>query len=169
LGQRVEKKVGSVYTEYVYGAYGELFNLHDRTTWTAHIIPMGATPLAVYQDGTTRFFHANGLGSTTFLTDHAGAPTQKTLFYPWGQRWTIGGTLKDERFASLGQRDVETTTWQDPLDLPIAQRLCFRQAGTTPNRLYTSGLGRWMSPDPLAGHVTNPQSLNRHAYVLTNR
>ncbi len=91
LGRRVEKKVGSVYTEYVYGAYGELFNLHNRTTWTAHIVPMGATPLAVYQDGTTRFFHANALGSTTFLTDHTGAPTQKTLFYPRGQRWTVSG------------------------------------------------------------------------------
>jgi|GEM_PF-5072333 len=27
---------------------------------------------------------------------------------------------------------------------------------------------RWLTPDPLAGDVTNPQSLNRYAYVLDN-
>jgi len=29
-------------------------------------------------------------------------------------------------------------------------------------------LGRWLSPDPLAGDVTDPQSLNRYSYVLNN-
>ncbi len=28
--------------------------------------------------------------------------------------------------------------------------------------------GRWLSPDPLGGDVTNPQSLNRYAYALNN-
>ncbi len=28
--------------------------------------------------------------------------------------------------------------------------------------------GRWLSPDPLGGDVTNPQSLNRYAYVMNN-
>ncbi len=28
--------------------------------------------------------------------------------------------------------------------------------------------GRWMTPDPLGGDVTNPQSLNRYAYVTNN-
>ena len=30
------------------------------------------------------------------------------------------------------------------------------------------GSGRWMTPDPLGGDITNPQSLNRYAYVLNN-
>ena len=29
-------------------------------------------------------------------------------------------------------------------------------------------MGRWLTPDPLAGDVMNPQSLNRYAYVLNN-
>jgi hypothetical protein len=28
--------------------------------------------------------------------------------------------------------------------------------------------GHWLSPDPLAGDISNPQSLNRYAYVLNN-
>jgi RHS repeat-associated protein len=35
-------------------------------------------------------------------------------------------------------------------------------------RFYSQNLGRWHSPDPLAGDITNPQSLNRYAYVLNN-
>ena len=38
----------------------------------------------------------------------------------------------------------------------------------TLNRYYPPNLGRWLSPDPLGGDVTNPQSLNRYAYVLNN-
>jgi RHS repeat-associated protein len=155
LGQRVEKKVGSVYTEYVFGAFGELVATHDRTTWTRHYAPPLFGPLGVYEDGLTRFIHKNHLGSSTFLTDNMGAVTQKTLYYPFGRSWATGGTVKDDRFASLQQRDAETTGWQDPLD-------------PTPNRTYTSGLGRWLSPDPLGGDVTNPQSLNRYAYVLNS-
>ena len=35
-------------------------------------------------------------------------------------------------------------------------------------RQYASNLGRWLSPDPVAGSALNPQSLNRYAYVLNN-
>jgi len=94
--------------------------------------------------------HGNRLGSTTFLTDHTGATTQKTIYYPWGQMWASAGTVKDERFASLEQRDAETGN--DP----------------TLFRMYQPRLYRWMSPDPVAGDITNPQSLNRYAYVLNN-
>jgi len=41
-------------------------------------------------------------------------------------------------------------------------------ADPTPNRWYTYGVGRWPSPDPLAGDVSNRQSLNRYAYVLND-
>jgi RHS repeat-associated protein len=34
------------------------------------------------------------------------------------------------------------------------------------NRLQSPNLGRWLSPDPLGGEITNPQSLNRYTYVL---
>jgi RHS repeat-associated protein len=35
-------------------------------------------------------------------------------------------------------------------------------------RNYASTEGRWLTPDPLGGDVTNPQSLNRYAYALNN-
>jgi len=38
----------------------------------------------------------------------------------------------------------------------------------TLNRSYPPNLGRWLSPDPVAGSIFDPQSLNRYAYVLNN-
>jgi RHS repeat-associated protein len=35
-------------------------------------------------------------------------------------------------------------------------------------RYYSSSMGRFLSPDPIGGDLTNPQSLNRYAYVLNN-
>jgi hypothetical protein len=52
--------------------------------------------------------HTNHLGSTAMVTDHFGDTKQKTIYYPWGQMWASAGTVKDERFASMEQRDAET-------------------------------------------------------------
>jgi len=109
LGQQVEKLVGSSYTEYVYDAFGSVISHHSRSTWLRHIIPLGGRPLARYQDNVTYFIHGNHLGSTTFLTNHVGDSTQKLLFLPFGQRWASGGSIRDERFASLEARDSETS------------------------------------------------------------
>jgi len=79
-----------------------------------------------------------------------GTVVQDEIFYPWGERWAYGGAFYDERFASLGRRDAESTL--DP----------------TLFRMYESRLYRWLSPDPLAGDTLNPQSLNRYAYVVNS-
>ncbi len=60
------------------------------------------------------------------------------------------GTDTETRFASLHRRDSESNL--DP----------------THFRMFSSDEGRWLSPDPLAGDVSNPQSLNRYAYVGNN-
>src|SRR3989442_10495085 len=103
-----------------------------------------------YQTSLTLFLHGNTLGSTQTITDQAGVVVQDALYYPWGQRWAYVGTLWDERFASLGQRDSEATL--DP----------------TLFRMYTSGQGRWLSPDPIGGGILYPPSRNPYADLLNN-
>jgi RHS repeat-associated protein len=114
--------------------------------------------------------HPNHLGSTTPMTfigvtDETGATIQKTIYYPWGQAWASAGTVKDNRFpgkpgqvASLDPRDAETGN--DPT--------CPDRSGRYNTRMCKPRLYRWLSPDPLAGDVSNPRSLNRYAYVLNN-
>jgi RHS repeat-associated protein len=37
-----------------------------------------------------------------------------------------------------------------------------------PARYFTSSMGRFMSPDPMGGHLEDPQTLNRYAYARNN-
>jgi RHS repeat-associated protein len=104
----------------------------------------------VYFGSETDFNHINNLNSTAVLTNQAGTAVEDILFYPWGQNtWKLSGS-GGYNFAGMPYYDTTTNT-----DL-------------TEFRLYSPGLGRWLSPDPVAGNITNPQSLNRYAYVLNN-
>src|SRR2546425_5550685 len=70
LGQRVEKKVGSAYTEILYDGYGDVTAFHDRTTWSQVFIPsVGGRQIMKYQASLTFFLHGNTLGSTQTITE----------------------------------------------------------------------------------------------------
>ena len=75
---------------------------------------------------------------------------------PWGDGYTAtvnnaGGDQDNLHFSDL-ERDAESGT----------EHAQFRN--------YASAQGRWLSPDQYSGSydVTNPQSMNRYAYVLNN-
>jgi RHS repeat-associated protein len=84
-------------------------------------------------------------------SNHAGGtPVEDVLFYPWGQNtWKFQGS-GGYSFAGMPYYDTTTDT------------------NLTLFRLYSEGLGRWLSPDPVAGDITRPQSLNRYPYVLNS-
>jgi RHS repeat-associated protein len=153
LGQRVEKKVGSTYTELAYDASGEPVGENNRSVWPATYISFNGRHLANYQNSATYFSHGGSLGTTGMVTDYAGNVAQDELHYPWGQQWSMSGTQQEERFARFRRRDAETNF--DP----------------THFRMYTANQGRWLIPDPgskgSAGLVS-PQSFNRYAYVGNN-
>jgi RHS repeat-associated protein len=96
------------------------------------------------------FDHFNALGSDTQWTDYAGRSGKEEIFYPWGVEWQDTGFGGYQTFGSLILYDPSTDGY------------------VTPNRYFVSTQGRWLSPDPLAGSMLNPQSLNRYAYVLNN-
>jgi RHS repeat-associated protein len=101
--------------------------------------------------GNVNYYFADQIGSTRTLTDATGHLCYDADFYPFGGERTpylntCGQTYK---FADM-ERDSET------------------QNDHTMFRYYASNTGRWLSPDPLGGDVTNPQSLNRYAYAMNN-
>ncbi len=69
--------------------------------------------------------------------------------YPFGESWYASSTTTKWQFTSY-ERDSEST-----LDYAMF-------------RYDNSRLGRFMTPDPIAGSISNPQSLNRYAYVLND-
>ncbi len=93
--------------------------------------------------------HADAVGSTVMETDPAGAADWDITRYPWERVWQQTGTRGSAVFAGLD--------WQvnDPL-FPSA------------SREYNFRVYRWMTPDPFGGHLEDPQTLNKYAYVRDN-
>ena len=148
LGDRVQMTgpSGSQYLAYdvagnwimVFGVYGN----YDVVRW-------GERMFSIYTSTGTEFNHVNNLSSTSIYTNQAGTAVEDMLFYPWGLVWESWGT-GGYNYAGIPYRDPSTTT-----DLSAF-------------RVLSPGLGRWLSPDPVGGDITNPQSLNRYPYVLNN-
>ncbi len=155
LGQRVYGVVGAnPEIFYMYDPAGNLLYATMTDGWGGDELtePVAGRVLASYVNGQsdTYFKHANPLGSWGLITAQDGSVPQDQLYYPWGQTWTSGHYLFESNWAAMSWYNAES-------DLFL-----------TPARSYGSRLERWMSPDPLGGDVTNPQSLNRYAYVLNN-
>ena len=107
-------------------------------------------------DGTTYFDHQDTLGTERMRTNYAGSGGSSYVSLPWGDGYSAtvnssGADQDNAHFAGL-ERDAESGT----------EHAQFRN--------YTSRQGRWLSPDPYTGSydLTNPQSMNRYAYVLNN-
>jgi len=101
--------------------------------------------------GNVHFYFSDRLGSTQVITDSQGNKCYDTDYLPFGvEVGPYTNTCPDHyKFAGY-ERDSETG-----LDYAVA-------------RYYDSHLGRFLSPDPLAGGVSSPQSLNRYTYVENN-
>jgi len=126
----------------------------DNNTWNEILFPaVGGRLYGEYSNYCT-FLHSNPLGSTGTATLADGTFEGDEIYDPWGQRWgTWNFQWGTERFAGMVRRDPESG-----LD-------------HTPNRMYTSSYGRWLSPDPAgtkAVHLTDPQTWNMYAYVRNN-
>jgi len=100
--------------------------------------------------GNVYYYFPDSLGSEVSITNATGTPCFDADFYLFGgEKVFTSNCPPSYKFAGM-ERDAETG-----LDHTL-----FRQ--------YSSQFGRWMTPDPMGGDVTNPQSLNRYAYVLNN-
>jgi len=100
--------------------------------------------------GSVYFYYADALGTVHTITDGTGQACYDATFTPYGQEMlnpNISQTCSSNyKFAGY-EYDSETG-------------LYYANA-----RYYNPRLGRFMSPDPLSGDVTDPQSLNSYAYV----
>jgi len=111
----------------------------------------GSSPLAFYSNGTTQFEHQDWLGTERMRTDVSGNVAGGYISLPFGDGYTVSGNDWDAyHFAGLDQDSTSNDHAQ------------FRQ--------YSNIAGRWLSPDPYGGSYdfTNPQSMNRYAYVANN-
>jgi RHS repeat-associated protein len=154
-GNRVQKTVAGVITQYVYDPSGQVIHETDGNgngAITTQYIYLGGQLLAEYKDSTTYFVEHDHLGSTRLLTRVDRSVYDSIDYLPYGEQ-IAGASGSTHKFTGK-ERDAESN-----LDYFGA-------------RYYSSTLGRWVSADWSAVPVpvpyadfTDPQSLNLYSYV----
>ena len=150
LGERVQLVAPTYTYNYPFDAFGKEIGIHNSSSgWGHYTADIAGRRIFLSGSATRWLFHPNAVGSSTMVTDGTGAVVQDATYYPWGQQWQSPGSFGGNwNFAAFGA--LEPTTNLYP----------------TPTRRYAVSYSRWLSPDPVAGSVFNPQSLNRYVYVL---
>jgi RHS repeat-associated protein len=105
----------------------------------------GSQMVAKIEGGAAQYYHQDHL-SVRAMTDSNGNITLQQSTFPFGENWyqKTGGTKW--QFTTY-ERDPESGN-----DYAMA-------------RYYVNRLGRFNAPDPIAGSIADPQTLNRYAYV----
>jgi RHS repeat-associated protein len=159
FNHRIHVQTSAGTTEYIYDYAGRRVSSwispnnqanEGRIYWDGQLVAHRSLEALTYFD------HADTLGTQRIRTNYAGWTASSYLSLPWGDGYAAtvnnaGGDQDNLHFADL-ERDAESGT----------EHAQFRN--------YASAQGRWLSPDPYTGSydATNPQSMNRYAYVLNN-
>jgi RHS repeat-associated protein len=119
-----------------------------KVVWANTNVWAGGQLIATYDPNGLHFYLSDWNGSRRVQTDYAGVVERSCTNLPYGNGLSCDPSPTEDLYAGL-QRDSESG-----LDHAM-----FRQ--------YASTFGRWITPDPYDGSYdwSNPQSLNRYAYV----
>jgi RHS repeat-associated protein len=108
---------------------------------------------------TTVYLHRDSLGSTSAVTNEAGAVIERMAYEPFGKRRApAGNTDPDNTIAGINtDRGYTNHEHLDELGLIHMN-----------GRIYDPMAARFMSADPLIQAPDNIQSYNRYSYVLNS-
>jgi RHS repeat-associated protein len=144
-------KIALELTQFVFGPHGSKFAIFSGQTLQKAFIPLPGGAQAVYGvSGILYYGHSDHLGSVRLGSTSSRTVSFDVAYAPFGEAYAASGSADP---AFTGQRQDTVTGLYD-----------------FPAREYNPQ-GRWPSPDPsgLASlNPTDPQSLNRYAYVRNN-
>ena len=147
FGRRTEKTVGSATTKFLYDG-DQLICEYDNSgnLTTKYIFGPGIDePILMTKGGQTYYYHYDGLGSVTSLTDSSGSTIESYSYDAFG---------KPNAASSIGNRYMFTGREYD-----AETNLFFYRA-----RYYSPELGRFLQRDP----VGYWDSMNLYQYVGNN-
>jgi RHS repeat-associated protein len=146
-GLRIKKVSGGITTVYVFSGskvIAEYVNGAAPASPTREYIYSGAALLAKIDSSGTKYYQQDHL-SNRLVTDSSGNKVAELGHFAWGESWY--NSTNDKLLFTTYERDSESGN-----DYAMA-------------RYHISRLGRFSSPDPISDSTSDPQSLNRYAYV----
>jgi RHS repeat-associated protein len=152
LDRMVEQNRGGSYTQIVYGPGGGKLARMSGQTLAKGFAPLSGEGAAVYTTGPTLSYyrHADWLGSVRLASTASQGVFYDGAYAPYGESYAEVGTL-DQTFTGMNHDVMVGVVGADLYDFPF--------------RKYHPTQGRWISPDPERGSPSNPQLLNKYAYV----
>lgn len=147
--RRVEKSNGKLYW---YNTSGQILEETDLSGNLISDYIYFARQRIARRDssGATYYYFTDPLGTVRGIYSSGSSLCYDADFYPFGGEKAYTNTCaQNYKFTGL-ERDTESG-----LD-------------ETLNRMYSSGLGRWLGVDPVRGCIAHPQGLNRYVYVTDN-
>jgi RHS repeat-associated protein len=133
FGRRVKKNVNGTITYYIYDNEDIRFETDENGTIIAEYIhgPGIDEPLAMRRDGQNYYYHVNGLGSITALTDSSKVVVQSYVYDSFGQIISQSGNIQNPYTYTAREYDSEIG-------------LYYYRA-----RYYDAYIGRFISEDPI--------------------
>jgi RHS repeat-associated protein len=149
LGRRIEKVANGQTKRYIYDGEDILLEYDGSNVLQARYThgPGIDEPIAVTKGGSTFFYHQDGLGTVTDLTDSAGATAKSYSYDAYGTIVDQTGAL-DQPYSYTG-REFDSETG-----------LYYYRA-----RYYNATTGRFLERDPL---MFGGGDANFYRYVLNN-
>lgn len=153
-GNRIARKQGILRKRYVLDLGSSMSQVLCETnsvgTISAYYIYGVGLLAKITPDGTQRYYHYDGLGSTAALTNQSGLLTDRYTYSPFGEILNTQGSTNNP-FKFVGRFGVIT----EP------DGTLFMRA-----RFYEPTTGRFLSKDPIEGIQTNPQTLHSYIYAV---
>jgi RHS repeat-associated protein len=144
-GLRVGKNWSAGSAVYIYSGSQQIAEYDSGLPLPTVEYVYGHNRLAHIANGAITYEHRDHL-SPRLYTDANGNKLGENGHFPFGESWYSSGPTSTWVFG---------TYQRDGFDNALA-------------RQYSFSDGRFVSPDPLAGNVGDPQSLNRYAYSLND-
>jgi RHS repeat-associated protein len=149
FGKRIEKNVNGTITRHLYDGEDILYEVDGSNTILARYThgPGIDEPLIMNRGGSSYYYHSDGLGSITHITDAAGSVVNRCVYNAFGEIVIQDSNLPNPYTYTSREYDQESG-------------LYYYRA-----RYYDTKIGRFLQKDPIG---FDGGDVNLYAYVANN-